>query len=189
MALKDKMKPKVPKEKPLVIPDIKDSDIKPNRRGPVGNTNGFSVPGYPGKGEPSHFTPDIIDKMYAYFGNKNPWEIHYTDKGTAQMIPRDKMPTMTRFAQMIGFTPRTLQDWRKRWPEFDAAYQDCMEMQKAFIMESGGLTLNGGFAMWLLKCNHGMVEPESGEKDDKVIQKVVVEVVGADKNPSDETAG
>lgn len=148
MALKDRLKAK-PKELQGIPP----------RRGRVGNTNGFSVEGYPGKGEPSHYLPDYAIAMRKYFAGKDPWEIHMTDKGAAQLIPRDKMPTFTRFAAMIGFSPRTFLDWRNRHPDFNEAYEDCLEIQKAFIMESGGITLNGGFAQWLLKCNHGMKEP------------------------------
>lgn len=182
MALKDRLKPKVEPEKRLEIPDIKDEDIKPNRRKRVGNGNGFSVPGYPGKGEPSHYTPDIIAKMYAYF-NKDPWEMHYTDKGTAQMIARDKLPTFQRFASMIGFTPRALAYWCDKYPEFKAAYEDCKEMQKAFILESGGLTLNGNFAMFMLKCNHGMLEPKQDIGDEEIEPvRVVIEVEDGRKN-------
>lgn len=165
MALKDRLKPR-----------DKELQGAPRRRSRVGNGNGFSVPGYPGKGEPSHYNPEIIGLMYKYF-SKDPWEMHYTDKGTAQMIPKDKMPTFGRFASIIGFSPRTFEDWKKKYPEFAAAYEDCKELQKAFILESGGLTLNGGFAMFMLKCNHGMIEPkEENNEEDVQPVRVVIEV-------------
>lgn len=170
MALKDRLKPR-----------DKELQGAPRRRPRVGNGNGFSVPGYPGKGEPSHYNPEIIDRMYKYF-SKDPWEMHYTDKGTAQMIPKDKMPTFGRFASIIGFSPRTFNDWRKKYPEFDAAYEDCKELQKSFILESGGLTLNGGFAVFMLKCNHGMIEPEQKDDSKEDLAKTLAELIG--KMPS-----
>lgn len=163
MALKDRLKPR-----------DKELQGAPRRRSRVGNGNGFSVPGYPGKGEPSHYTPDISLAMRRYFADKDPWEIHMTDKGAAQLIPKDKMPTFTRFAALIGFSPRTFDDWKKRYPDFAEAYEDCKEMQKAFIFESGGITLNGGFATWLLKCNHGMKEPVEEVAEEKQNITVVI---------------
>jgi len=44
-----------------------------------------------------------------------------------------------------------------------------MELQAAFLMEAG-LTQPGagGFAMFMLKCNHGMVEPKQETPTDNL---------------------
>ena len=95
-------------------------------------------------------------EILEYFGTAQPWQINYTDKGGAQVIPKDRMPTIARFAQ---------------------AYAEALEMQKAFIMESGGIAMNAGFATFMLKAAHKMRDDEPVEEDDET-GDVAVEPAG-----------
>lgn len=148
----------------------------PPKPGFVGPGNARGLPGYAGQGEPSHYRPEYIPLMYAFF-DRDPWEIVLNAKGSQQLIPKDKLPTMQRFARQIGYSTCTLQKWADLFPEFGAAYAECKEMQKAFILESGGLTLNGGFAAFMLRCNHGMRdEAPKEEAPDDTITEIVIKV-------------
>lgn len=148
----------------------------PPKPGFVGPGNARGLPGYAGQGEPSHYRPEYIPLMYAFF-DRDPWEVVEDAKGTPRMMPKDKLPTMQRFARQIGYSTCTLQKWADLFPEFGAAYAECKEMQKAFIMESGGLTLNGGFAAFMLRCNHGMRDEAPKEETvDDTITEIVIKV-------------
>lgn len=148
----------------------------PPKPGFVGPGNARGTPGYAGQGEPSHYRPEYIPLMYAFF-DRDPWEVVEDAKGTPRMMPKDKLPTMQRFARQIGYSTCTLQKWADLFPDFGAAYAECKEMQKAFIMESGGLTLNGGFAAFMLRCNHGMRDEAPKEETvDDTITEIVIKV-------------
>lgn len=148
----------------------------PPKPGFVGPGNARGTPGYAGQGEPSHYRPEYIPLMYEFF-DRDPWEVVADAKGTPRMMPKDKLPTMQRFARQIGYSTDTLQKWADKFPEFGAAYAECKEMQKAFIMESGGLTLNGGFAAFMLRCNHGMRDEAPKEETvDDTITEIVIKV-------------
>lgn len=146
----------------------------PPKPGFVGPGNARGTPGYAGQGEPSHYRPEYIPLMYAFF-DRDPWEVVEDAKGTPRMMPKDKLPTMQRFARQIGYSTDTLQKWADKFPDFGAAYAECKEMQKAFILESGGLTLNGGFAAFMLRCNHGMRDeaPKEDAPDDTITEIVI----------------
>ena len=63
---------------------------------------------------------------------------------------------------------------------------EAMEYQESFLVElvAAGVISNAG--MSLLRIKHGYVEPKAEEaKEDGPIQKVVVEVVGANLNKGD----
>lgn len=153
----------------------------PPKPGFVGPGNARGTPGYAGQGEPSHYRPEYIPLMYAFF-DRDPWEVVEDAKGTPRMMPKDKLPTMQRFARQIGYSTDTLQKWAEKFPEFGAAYAECKEMQKAFIMESGGLTLNGGFAAFMLRCNHGM--RDDAPKEDAVDDTITEILIKVDNGPN-----
>lgn len=137
-------------------------------------------------GCPTKYRPEYCDAIIEYF-SRNPWEVNTDAKGAAKVIPSEKLPTVIRWARQLGVGLRTVTEWTSRYPEFKQAHEIAMELQKAYILEAGGITLNGGFAMFMLKCNHGMLEPKH-EEDEQVegpIQRVVVEVVSANQNKGD----
>jgi hypothetical protein len=116
-------------------------------------------------------------EILEYFGSAQPWEINYTDKGGAQVIPKDRMPTVGRFAQAIGVGVACVYRWTRKHPEFAQAYAEALEMQKSFIMESGGIAMNAGFATFMLKSAHKMRDDEPVEEDDET-GDVAVEPAG-----------
>lgn len=118
-------------------------------------------------GPKSGYRPEFCKKLISYFSDPESWRLHLTEKGTAQIIPKDKLPTFGRFAMSIGFDHDTILSWRDKYPEWDKAYAICKELQKDFFIQGATAgSINAGFAIFMLKCNHGMAEPESGNKGD-----------------------
>ena len=105
----------------------------------------------------SKYKPEYVGQLLAYFRDATPYQIHESEKGTAQVIVKDKYPTMQAFAATIGVYFETLYEWCAQWPEWDVAYKEALELQKAYIMQAG---MSGAspahFAIFLLKANHGM---------------------------------
>ena len=137
-------------------------------------------------GRPTTFRPEYCQSIIDFF-TRDSWELVYDAKGTAKVIPKDNIPTLIRWCTSLGIHRRTVYDWIKTIPEFADAHDTAMELQKAFLMESGIVHGSGGFASFMLKCVHGMQEPkaDADEKEDGPIQRVVVEVVGANQHKGD----
>ena len=85
----------------------------------------------------SKYKPEYISQLLGYFRDVEAFDVHYSDKGTAQILPGAKYPTMQAFAAKIGVYYETLNEWQAQWPEWKVAYQECLELQKAFIMQAG----------------------------------------------------
>lgn len=114
--------------------------------------------------------------LVEYFASADAWWTNYNDSGTGKILPKGKIPTFERFAANNGFSKFTMYDWCEKHPEFAMAYAEATELQKAFIMEGAAANaIPAQFAMFMLKCNHGMVEPQAGDNDgdnDDVTMKV-----------------
>jgi hypothetical protein len=108
--------------------------------------------------KPTDYRPEYCGALLRYFSEPASWIIHYTDKGTAQVIPQSKLPTFERFAASIGVNRDTLRNWREHWPEWDRAYADAESLQKAFLMELSAAGVGGNGAAFILKCNHGSLK-------------------------------
>lgn len=138
-------------------------------------------------GYPTKYREEYCQSIVEYF-DRDAWEIVTDMKGTPKVMPKDNVPTFTRWCRSLGIATKTANLWVAKYPEFAAAYAEAKELQKSFLIEAGLTHGSGGFAMFMLKCTHGMVEPkaETDEKDDTPIQRVVVEVVNsASKDSSD----
>jgi hypothetical protein len=144
-------------------------------------------PGYTPPGQPTKYRPEYCKSIVDYF-DRSAWEITTDLKGASKVMPKENVPTLIRWCRALGVGRRTVHGWTQTIPEFAEAYETAMELQKAFLMEAG-LTQPGagGFAMFMLKCNHGMMEPkqDTEDKEDGPIQRVVVEVVGANQHKGD----
>lgn len=130
------------------------------------------------EGRQTAYRPQYCEEILDYFGNARPWVVHLTAKGNAQVIPKDRMPTVARFAQAIGVGVACVYRWAKRHPEFAKAYAEALEMQKAFVLESGGIAMQAGFATFVLKAAHKMRDDEVIEDDDDDTGDVEVEPSG-----------
>ena len=139
----------------------------PPRRKP-----GEKTPAYKGRGCPTDYRPEYCESLVSYF-DVDSWYINETEKGAQQVIPKNKLPTLARWARSLGFRTATLYLWAQRHPEFAAAMAEAMELQQAFILEAGGITMNAGFATWLLKCNHGMKDEVPDDETEEEVEMVV----------------
>lgn len=121
-------------------------------------------------GRPTNYRDCYCEQLLEYFGSAQPWEINYTDKGGAQVIPKDPMPTIPRFCRAAGIGVSTFYKWANQHEEFAKAVAEAMEMQKAFVMESGGIAMQAGFATFMLKAAHHMRDDtplDDGDDEDQ----------------------
>lgn len=137
-------------------------------------------------GRPTSYRPEYCESLIRYFDRKS-WCVATDAKGTQKVMPHEDIPILDRWCLAIGVPRRTIYDWIKAYPEFADAHETAMGLQKAFLIESGIVHGSGGFASFMLKCVHGMQEPkaDADEKEDGPIQRVVVEVVGANQHKGD----
>ena len=56
-------------------------------------------------------------------------------KASVQEKPCSGYPSMVKFAKKIGVTPRTLRNWRDKYPEFDEACEFADEIQDEVLNE------------------------------------------------------
>lgn len=140
----------------------------------------------PQGGKPTKYKREYCQLLVDYFANARSWKSHLSDKGHMQIVPMSKLPTLRRFCGTLNIRSRTPYDWAKKYPEWKEAMAEAMEYQESFLVElvAAGVISNAG--MSLLRIKHGYVEPKAEEaKEDGPIQKVVVEVVGANLNKGD----
>lgn len=104
--------------------------------------------------------------LVEYFATAVPWWTNYNDAGTGKVLPKGTVPTFERFAFSKGFSKFSYYNWCNNYPEFALAYAEAQELQKAFILEGAAAgAIPANFAIFMLKCNHGMLEPQSGSDD------------------------
>lgn len=127
-------------------------------------------PGH-GVGRVTTYRPEYCDAIIEYF-SRVPWELNVDARGSAKVIPKDRMPTFIRWCQEMGVSYQAMLKWCRANPEFKEAHDVCKELQMAFLVEAGGITVNGGFAMFLLKCNHGMQEPKAESPEQSIAEQL-----------------
>ncbi|WP_216465376.1 hypothetical protein, partial [Salmonella enterica] len=73
-----------------------------------------------------------------------------------------------------------------RYPEFAEAYQMARELQQSFAIELAGAGIGTSLLNLFMQDRHGWkAAREEAEHINEPIQKVVVEVVSADKHKGD----
>ena len=107
-------------------------------------------------------------------------------KASIQEKPCSGYPSMVKFAKKIGVTPRTLRNWRDKYPEFDEACEFADEIQDEVLNERALFEqVDGRVAMKIreLKTNarkSGDGEGGSGSKlvinlnDDKGAERIEI---------------
>ena len=94
-------------------------------------------------------------------------------KATKNEKPCAGYPTLTKFAIKIGVTPRTITNWRQKYPEFDEACEFSDQIQDDILSERALFgDVDGRVAMKIreLKANAKKVgEDESGRGSRLVI--------------------
>jgi len=106
-------------------------------------------------GRPTDYRPEYCDLIREYFNQPlyimKPKEV--ASGGRKVTITEEKpnsMPTFEGFSKKIGVMHMTLRNWCKVYPEFFAAYNECKDIQKAFILEHGMMGgYNPGFAKFV----------------------------------------
>ncbi|AHG23457.1 hypothetical protein P858_41 [Edwardsiella phage eiAU-183] len=163
MALKAKLKPKVN-----------------GVRMPTKRRHGEMPEGYV-YGRPTNYRPEYAEKMVQYFENATAWQLNYTDKGNAQVIPRDNQPSFVKFARLIGVTRWNLMLWARANPDFAEAYAICKELQQEFISQAAGVGLMpSAWAIFQMRANHGITDqqPDTVSDEDDSDVNVVAEADG-----------
>lgn len=116
--------------------------------------------------KPFQYYPEIGDELVQYFADAIAWFTNYNESRTGKVLPKSRFPTFERFAYQKGFSKFTYYSWCDIYPDFAVKYAEAMEMQKAFIFEGAMAgAIPAQFAMFMLKCNHGMTEPQAGNSD------------------------
>jgi hypothetical protein len=137
-------------------------------------------------GRPTNYRPEYCQAIVDYFADPESWEINYDAKGSGKAIPSGKMPTVARWCHQIGVSTRVLDDWQRRYPEFAEAYQMARELQQSFAIELAGAGIGTSLLNLFMQDRHGWkAAREEAEHSNEPIQKVVVEVVSADKHKGD----
>jgi transposase-like protein len=107
-------------------------------------------------------------------------------KASVQERPCSGYPSMVKFAKKLGVTPRTLRNWRDKYPEFDEACEFADEIQDEVLNERALFEqVDGRVAMKIreLKANaqkNGDSKGSSGSKlvinlnDDKGAEKIEI---------------
>lgn len=74
-----------------------------------------------------------------------------------------ELPTIEGLAGHMDVNPDTIYEWREKHLEFSEAIKGLLGKQKNQLMNDGmygGKEVNSTMAIFLLKCNHGMIETE-----------------------------
>jgi hypothetical protein len=100
-------------------------------------------------GRPTEYQEDTPEKVEAYI----------------QSCGREQteLPTLEGLAIYLGVHTDTIQEWQKVHPEFSVSVKGILERQKNQLVNDGmygGKEVNSTMAIFLLKCNHGMIETE-----------------------------
>lgn len=137
-------------------------------------------------GRPTNYRPEYCQAIVEYFADRNSWEINTDAKGSMKAIPSSKIPTIARWCHSIGVSTRVLDDWQRRHPEFAEAYQMARELQQSFAIELAAAGIGTGMMNTFMQVKHDWrVAREDEEHTNEPIQKVVVEVVGANPHKGD----
>lgn len=112
------------------------------------------------------YRDSLGDELIEYFATAEAWWTNYNDSGTGKILPKGKIPTFERFAHLKGFSKFSMYDWCEKHPYFARCYAEACELQKAFILEGAAANaIPSHFAVFMLKANHGMTEPQAGNND------------------------
>lgn len=72
-----------------------------------------------------------------------------------------KLPTIEGLSVSLGVLPCTVDQWARIHPKFRTLKERVLAMQKDKLIDwglAGGKGINSTMAIFLLKCNHGLIE-------------------------------
>ena len=78
------------------------------------------------------------------------------------------LPELVKWGNTVGVTTQTIRDWRRKYPKFDAACEECMEIQRV-LLKDGGLSeiYPSKTVTFLLETVHGVKATEDEEDTDE----------------------
>lgn len=109
-------------------------------------------------------------------------------KATKNEKPCSGYPTLTKFAIKIGVTPRTITNWRQKYPEFDEACEFADQIQDDILNERALFgDVDGRVAMKIRELKYNARRDESNGADRKIT--LVIESDGEDEIPLQKWTG
>lgn len=79
-------------------------------------------------GRPTKYKFEYCEDIIRFFSKKPTRK----SKGNTIVVPP---PLFARYAQKLGVSYETLQEWRRVHPEFSDAYKACKKIQEAIMLE------------------------------------------------------
>lgn len=141
---------------------IKEKKVGRNKSGRFTKGNTYAV-----GNKKTHYKAEYTKQMLEYFttpATRVEYVKHYDAKGN--LIREDPVvlgadyPTFEGFANKIGVTARTLENWAgKHENTFGKAYEMCKDIQKNLILVNAlGGRYNGNFARFIASAQFDMAE-------------------------------
>jgi hypothetical protein len=122
-------------------------------------------------GRPTDYDPIFIDKVDEYLNTT----------GKENM----SVPKLVSFARYIGVNKDTLNEWRKKYPEFSVALSKISDKQEEELIDVGvygGKEINATIVKMILMSNHGYKERTDTTTNDKDINQVLVKFIDGSTN-------
>ena len=109
-------------------------------------------------------------------------------KATKNEKPCSGYPTLTKFAIKIGVTPRTITNWRQKYPEFDEACEFADQIQDDILSERALFgDVDGRVAMKIRELKVNARREESNGAERKIT--LVIESDGENEIPIQKWTG
>ena len=109
-------------------------------------------------------------------------------KATKNEKPCAGYPTLTKFAIKIGVTPRTITNWRQKYPEFDEACEFADQIQDDILSERALFgDVDGRVAMKIRELKANARREESNGAERKIT--LVIESDGENEIPIQKWTG
>ena len=107
-------------------------------------------------GRPTKYKPEVNDELDKYLAT--------TGK------EQTSLPTIQGFSLWLGVNDDTLNEWRKKYPEFSATLERLKKIQAQQLIDDGiygGKEVNATIVKLMLQNNHGMKERTDTTTNDK----------------------
>ena len=143
-----------------------------------------------GRGSPGKYKNDYAKQLLEYFSDP-PTRVeyikHYNSLGEVTkeepVVVGADYPTFEGFANKIGVTSRTLENWRDKYPTFADAYERAIDLQKnMLVVNSLGGRYNGNFAKFIASNAFGMSEKSEHKVASDEGVEVFINVKAPDKS-------
>lgn len=131
------------------------------------------------------FCKEIIEFFLSYDRYENVEVEHYS-KGeyTHSTFRKEPLPppTLAGYAVKLGVCTDTIQEWKKRHPDFGKAVRSALAIQKQFIIDNSMTNISpSAFSIFMMKNNHNWTDRVEQKVETKVtLEDLVNESVTTD---------